>query len=57
MIPKLEENIPKLESLLAVEEAALEKIKDNAKGAFIISFQCMLLIDEAFFEDLVAKSR
>lgn len=36
MIPKLEENIPKLESLLADEEAVLEEIKENAKGASTI---------------------
>ncbi|OWM64577.1 hypothetical protein CDL15_Pgr020544 [Punica granatum] len=31
MIPKLEENVPKLESSLADEETVLEEIKENAK--------------------------
>lgn len=32
IIPKLEENIPNLEKLLASEEAVLEEIKENSKG-------------------------
>ena len=32
LIPKLEENIPKLQKLLAEEEKVLEEIIENAKG-------------------------
>lgn len=34
LIPKFEENIPKLQKLLLDEEKVLEEIKDNSKGNF-----------------------
>lgn len=38
MIPKLEEEIPKLQKLLLDEEKVLEEIKDSSKGYPIIKF-------------------
>lgn len=35
-IPKLEENIPKLQKLLLDEEKLLEQIKENAKGCLYL---------------------
>jgi structural maintenance of chromosome 4 len=37
LIPKLEENIPKLQKFLLDEEKVLEEIKDNSKGGFLSS--------------------
>lgn len=36
LIPKLEENIPKLQKLLAEEEKVLEEIIENAKGGTLV---------------------
>lgn len=35
LIPKLEENIPKLQKLLLDEEKVLEEMKENSKGNII----------------------
>lgn len=37
LIPKLEDNIPKMQKILLDEEKVLEEIKENSKG-FIIFF-------------------
>lgn len=36
LIPKLQENIPKLQKVLVDEEKALEEIKEKAKGVFLL---------------------
>lgn len=36
MIPKLEDNIPKLQKQLVDEEKVLEEIEENSKGAFFL---------------------
>lgn len=40
LIPKLEENIPKLQKVLVDEEKALEEIKEKAKGVFTFRILC-----------------
>lgn len=39
MIPKLEEDIPKLQNLLSEQEKILEDINESAKGA-VFSYIC-----------------
>lgn len=42
MIPKLEEDIPKLQNLLSEQEKILEDINESAKGAvFLLHMLCL----------------
>lgn len=40
LIPKLQENIPKLQKVLLDEEKALEEIKEKAKGVLCFRILC-----------------
>lgn len=40
LIPKLQENIPKLQKVLLDEEKALEEIKEKAKGVLCYRILC-----------------
>lgn len=40
LIPKLQENIPKLQKVLLDEERALEEIKEKAKGVLYFRILC-----------------
>lgn len=57
LIPQLEDEIPKLQKLLADEESVLEEIKENSKGSmvfydhmayngeiFVINFLCCFIV-------------
>lgn len=44
LIPKLQENIPKLQKVLLDEEKALEEIKEKAKGVLCFRILCLSLL-------------